>query len=141
MNDPPSDDTVRARMRGIRREIDQDLEDVSASARNAVDWRHYVKAYPWACLGTAAALGFLVVPRRCAAATGDLAAPFEPSKTGHPIIASASVALRGSVDALVAAAVNIAVREATAYLGRSAGRVMEATRHSWTSNHDSHRTS
>ena len=32
MTDPPLDDTVRARMQGIRCDIDQDLEDVSASA-------------------------------------------------------------------------------------------------------------
>ena len=31
MNDPPLDDTVHARMQGIRGEIDQDLQDVSAS--------------------------------------------------------------------------------------------------------------
>ena len=50
--------------KGFVREIDHDLEDVSASARSMVDWKHYVKAYPWVCLGTAAALGFLIVPKR-----------------------------------------------------------------------------
>ena len=45
-------------MQGIRCEIDHDLEDVSASARSMVDWKHYVKTYPWVCLGSAAALGF-----------------------------------------------------------------------------------
>ena len=58
MNGPPLEDAVQARMQGIRCEIDQDLEDVSASTRNMLDWKHYVKTYPWVCLGTAAALGF-----------------------------------------------------------------------------------
>ena len=85
MNDPPLDDTVRARMRGIRRDIDRDLEDVSASAHSMVDWKHYVKTYPWACLATAAVLGFLLVPKRSAATNADAATPSEPVKNGHPV--------------------------------------------------------
>ena len=54
MNDRPADDTMRARMQGMRCDIDQDLEDVSASARSMVDWKHYVKTYPWVCLGAVA---------------------------------------------------------------------------------------
>jgi hypothetical protein len=116
MNDPPLDDTIQARMQGIRSEIDQDLEDVSASARSIVDWKHYVKAYPWACLGAAAALGFLIVPKRSAAIIANLATPTELAKTGHPVVNSARSAARGLVDALVATVVGIAVREATKYL-------------------------
>ncbi len=41
-NHPPLDDTIPARMQGIRGEIDQDLRDVSASTRNMLDWKHYV---------------------------------------------------------------------------------------------------
>ncbi len=86
MNDLPLDDTVKARMQGIRCEIDQDLEDVSASARSMVDWKHYVKTYPWVCLGAAAVLGFLIVPKRAAAINADVAAPPEPAKTGQPAV-------------------------------------------------------
>ena len=64
MNDRPAADAVRTRMQQIRREIDLDLEEVVANARNMVDWKHYVKTYPWVCLGASAALGFLMVPRR-----------------------------------------------------------------------------
>jgi hypothetical protein len=141
MNDPPLDDTVQARMQGIRREIDQDLEDVSASARSMVDWKHYVKAYPWACLGAAAALGFLIVPKRSAAISANSATPAELAKTGHPVVNSARSAARGLVDALVATVVGIAVREATAYLGQSAGRLLETTGHPGKSHHDSNSTS
>ena len=98
MNDPPLDDTVQARMQGIRCEIDQDLEDVSASARSMVDWKHYVKAYPWVCLGAAAALGFLIVPKRSAATNAEVPTPTEPAKTGRPVVNSpptASVARIG----------------------------------------------
>ena len=138
MNDPPRDDTVRARMQGIRCEIDQDLEDVSASARSMVDWKHYVQAYPWLCLGAAAALGFLIVPKRSAARNADLATP---AKTGHPVVHSARAAARGLVDALVATVVSIAVHEATVYLGQAAGSLLGTTRPPGASHHDPNCTS
>jgi hypothetical protein len=124
MNDSPLDDTVRARMQGIRCDIDQDLEDVSQSARSMVDWKHYVKAYPWVCLGAAAALGFLIVPKRSAAAGADLPARTEPANAGHPVVPSVPTAARGVFDALVGAVAGIAVREAIAYLGQNAERIL-----------------
>ena len=94
MNDLPLDDGVRARMQGIRCDIDQGLEDVSASARSMVDWKHYVKTYPWVCLGTAAALGFLIVPKRAPAIHAGLATPAELAKSGQRVINSAPAAAR-----------------------------------------------
>jgi hypothetical protein len=141
MSDRPLADTVRARMQGIRCEIDQDLEDVSASARSLVDWKHYVKAYPWVCLGTAAVLGFLIVPKRSTAVNADPATPTEPAKTAHPVVNSARAAARGLGNALVATVVSIVVREATAYLAQSVGRLLEETRHPGTNHHDSNCTS
>lgn len=117
MNGPPIEDAVQARMQGIRREIDQDLDDVSESARSMLDWRHYVKTYPWVCLGTAAALGFLIVPKRSTVINADLATLTELAKTGHLVVRPAPTATRGLVDALVATVVSIAVREVTACLG------------------------
>jgi hypothetical protein len=128
-------------MQGIRCEIDQDLEDVSASTRSLVDWKHYVKAYPWVCLGAAAALGFLIVPKRSTTINADLAAPTEPTKTGHPAVTSAPTAARRVVDALVATVVSIAVREAIAYLGQGTGQLLEKLKHPGTSHHDSNGTS
>ena len=141
MNDRPADDTVRARMQGMRCDIDQDLEDVSARARSMVDWKHYVKTYPWVCLGATAALGFLIVPKRSTASNADGAAPTEPAKTGHRVVNSARAAACVLVDALVATVVSIAVREATDYLGRSAGRLLGTIGHPRTSHHDSKSTS
>ena len=123
MNDAPLADAVRARMQLIRHEIDQDVEDMVVSARSMVDWKHYVRTYPWVCLGTAAMLGFLVVPRR-STAVRVLAGLAELAKTNHPVVKPAPVATRGLVDALVATVTNIAIREATAYLGRSAARLL-----------------
>ena len=122
MNDPPLADPVRARMQQIRCDIDRDMEDMVESARSMVDWKHYVKTYPWVCLGTAVALGFLIVPKRSTAIRPDLATLTELARTGHLVVKPA--ATRGVVDALLATVANIAVRQATAYVGQSAGRLL-----------------
>ncbi len=140
MNEPPLDDTVKARMQGIRCEIDQDLKDVSASARSMVDWKHYVKTYPWVCLGAAAALGFVIVPKR-SAINAEVATLAEPPKTAQPVVDSAPAATRGLAATLVVAVVSIAVREAIAYFGPIAGRLLGITKDPETSHHDSNCTS
>jgi hypothetical protein len=140
MNDLPRDDGVPARMQGIRCDIDQGLEDVSASARSMVDWKYYVKTYPWVCLGTAAALGFLIVPKRASVVHTGLATPAEWAKGGQRIIHSAP-ATRGWLESLVATVVGVAFREGTAYLGRNAGRLLGTTSSPGTMDHDSNSTS
>ena len=140
MNDLPLDDTVRARMQGIRCEIDQDLQDVSASARNMVDWKHYVMTYPWVCLGTAAALGFLIVPKRTTATDANVAVPTEPAKASQPVANSPPTAAHGLAEALMVAVVTVAVREAIAYFGPSVERLLGMTKDPETSHHDSNCT-
>ncbi len=124
MNDPPPADAVRARMQQIRCEMDQDLEEMVASARDMVDWKHYVKTYPWVCLGAAAALGFLIVPKRSTAIHPDLATLTELVKTGHMVAEPAPAATRGLVDALLATVASIAVRKGIELLGQSAARLL-----------------
>ncbi len=128
MNDPQRDDTMQARMKGIRGDIDQGLEDVSAGARSMVDWKHYVKTYPWVCMGTAAALGFLVVPKRSTAIAADVVPPAELSKTAQRDADSAPSAVRGVVDTLVVAAVSFAVRETAGYVGQAVAGWLGATK-------------
>jgi hypothetical protein len=124
---------MQERMQGIRGDIDQGLEDVSASARSMVDWKHYVKSYPWLCMGTAAVLGFLLVPKRSRATSPKAAALPE---TENRATDSAPSAVRGVVELLVAGAVSFAVREAAAYVGQAAAGLMGATKSPETNDHD-----
>ena len=140
MSNPPQGDAVRERMLKLRCEIDGDMEDVSASARTMVDWKHYVKTHPWVCLGAVAALGFLIVPKRSRAINAELATPTELAGTGHPIVKPASAATHGLIDALLAAVANIAVRKATAYLGHGAESLLGITGQREANRHDSNCT-
>ena len=124
MNDPPPADAVRAQMQQIRCDIDQDLEEMVVSARNMVDWKHYVKMYPWVCLGAAAALGFLIVPKRSTTPHPDLATLTERARTGHLIAEPVPSATRGMVDTILATAASIVVHKAIGLLGQSAAKLL-----------------
>ena len=136
MNDPSPAESVRARMQQLRREIDWDMQDMAVSARSMLDWKHYVKTYPWVCLGAAAAVGFMIVPKRSKTIRPDLATLTELARTGLLVVNPAPTATRGLVDALLATVANIAVRKATAYLGQSVERLLGITGQRETSRHD-----
>jgi hypothetical protein len=116
MQDSSGDENRGAQMQAIRSQIDQGLEDVSAHARNLVDWRHYATTHPWLCLGAAAAVGFLIVPQRPAAMRLDSAALSDLTKS-HPLVVTSAVAHHGLVRMLLGTVARLAVREATAYAG------------------------
>lgn len=61
---PNTADEIQRRMAEIRRELHKDVRDVVANAEAVTDWRRYLTMYPWASLGTAFAIGYLIVPRR-----------------------------------------------------------------------------
>tara|TARA_R110002095_G_scaffold215072_1_gene208410 strand:- start:1056 stop:1481 length:426 start_codon:yes stop_codon:yes gene_type:complete len=51
-------------MRDIRSDLDNDVHQLKQSASKLTNWRHYIKNHSWACVGVAAAIGYLVVPRK-----------------------------------------------------------------------------
>lgn len=57
-------EAILRRMEQIRRGLDEDVQDIVEGARDFGNWRYYVRAYPWICLGAAVAGGYLIVPRR-----------------------------------------------------------------------------
>ena len=140
MNHRPRSDTVRERMQQLRCEIDEDVEDVSASARTMVDWKHYVKTYPWVCFGAAVALGFLIVPKRSRAIGSDGAIPIEPVEIGHAVAKPAPTFTVGLIAALLAAVTDIAIRKAITCLGQSAEKLLGTSDQPEASHHDSNCT-
>lgn len=55
-------DDIRREMARVRRELHSDVQGVVSTAEAAVDWRHYITAYPWLTLGVATFAGYLAVP-------------------------------------------------------------------------------
>lgn len=60
---PEADDIQRA-MREVRAELREDVQEFMVNAREMSDWTTYFRAYPWLCVGAAAAVGYFVIPQR-----------------------------------------------------------------------------
>jgi hypothetical protein len=48
-------------MREVRSNVDAEVERFVEAARAMTDWRHYVRKFPWLCVGTAVAVGYLCI--------------------------------------------------------------------------------
>lgn len=57
-------DDIRRGMDRLRQQMHREITDVRAGTEAATSWHYYVRRYPWAALATAAAVGYLLVPRR-----------------------------------------------------------------------------
>jgi ElaB/YqjD/DUF883 family membrane-anchored ribosome-binding protein len=55
---------IQRRMAQIRREMHADVQGAVRGAQSLTDWRSLVGSHPWAALGVAAGVGYLVVPHR-----------------------------------------------------------------------------
>lgn len=55
---------IRLRMRQIRGGLREDVEGIRTHARRLTDWRYYLVKFPWASIAAAAAVGYLVIPKR-----------------------------------------------------------------------------
>jgi hypothetical protein len=57
-------DAVRKRMAELRRELTCDVRDVRTSARAMANPSFYIRKFPWATIAIAAAVGYLLVPKK-----------------------------------------------------------------------------
>ena len=59
---------IQNRMMEVRRELEETAAEIAAKARDLTqrlgDWRYYLHQHPWAVAAVAAAVGYLIVPRR-----------------------------------------------------------------------------
>ncbi len=61
---PTEAEEIQRQMRAVRAELRDDVTDLVKSAHRMGDWASYVRAYPWLCVGAAAAAGYFLVPTR-----------------------------------------------------------------------------
>ena len=72
---------IQRRMAQIRHELHVEAREVVKGAQSLTDWRSLVRNHPWLTLGTAAAVGYLIVPRRPEAPTVVALSPPAPALT------------------------------------------------------------
>src|SRR4051794_37205889 len=59
-----SADAICRRMAELRRELAYDVRDVGRSARAIASPAFYVRKFPWATTAVAAAIGYLLIPKK-----------------------------------------------------------------------------
>lgn len=57
-------ESIRRRMGELRRELTCDVRDVGRSARAMTSPSFYIRKFPWATLAVAAAVGYILVPKK-----------------------------------------------------------------------------
>jgi hypothetical protein len=55
---------IQRRMAQVRHELHEEVREAVKGAQSLTDWRSHVRHHPWLALGAAAAVGYLIVPRR-----------------------------------------------------------------------------
>ena len=103
----------------LRRELDGGVEHVAESARAMTDWTFYVRRFPWVAVGLAAAVGFLLVPRKktSVAPTAEQLAELAKNKQFWADAASEIKPPPSMLKGFAATIATIAVRAAIAYVG------------------------
>jgi hypothetical protein len=66
-----SAEAIRRRMAELRRELTCDVRDVKRSAKEMANPLHHLRQHPWATAALAAAVGYLLVPKKSKAITPD----------------------------------------------------------------------
>lgn len=117
---------IRRRMAAVRREMDESVDEIVENARELVDWRYYVKTYPWATVAVAAAAGYMVVPRKLHVMRPDAATLAQLAKEHRLVVENETPEARspGFIGSVVTMAGSLAMRAALAYVGQQMGKIV-----------------
>jgi hypothetical protein len=112
---------IRQQMQNVRKDVGADVQGIVHGARQLSDWHYYVRKYPWACVGSAFVLGFLVTPARRKLLTGDprhILEQLRESGLLNATTAAAPLAGGGLAGKVLAVAGPILLRSASAMVAR-----------------------
>lgn len=118
---------IRRSMAFIRRELDEDVAEVEQSARTLLNWKFYLQNYPWASVAVAAAVGYLVVPRKLEIHSPDPKTLEKLAKKRHLVVeqkpkAEAKGGLIGTAFSFIS---GLVLKTAMAQLGHQVASMMD----------------
>jgi hypothetical protein len=124
MSEPQSAAQIREQMAEVRRDLNLNYGEVVDNARDLADWRYYVRSYPWASLGIAVALGYLVVPNRVELVSPDAGELLKLAKQNKLVVepkprAEPKSNIGGALFTMMA---NMLVRGLISYAGQKVGK-------------------
>lgn len=129
MEEPVRAESIQQEMQAVRGHLDRDVGRLMQDARLMVDWRQYVKTYPWLAVGVAVALGFLGAPRRSKPPRFDAEALAELARQDRLVVhvdgKGRDQGGGGMGATLVSLVLAAATRGATAWATRQMGQLAE----------------
>jgi hypothetical protein len=125
MHDSPKTNAIRQRMDEVRCDLDEDVQEIVEGARVMGKWRYYVRTYPWICLGTALAAGYLIVPRRPAGMQPASQTPAESADPSRSPETSPTPPRGHPCGMLLTFLGNVVMRGVSAYALQQAGKLFD----------------
>jgi hypothetical protein len=126
-------DEIQRRMAELRHNVSEDVAEIRDSSGTMLDWKYYFKRYPWPMVAAAAAVGYLVVPKRVEVVQPDRKALAKMVKDEEIVLKQDPHAKQNSLAAIaLGLAANALMRAGTAYVGQQAGKMF--ARHPESSN-------
>jgi len=119
-------DLLQVQMRKVRTDLNEEVHELVQNAREAVDWRHYWRSYPWVGCAAVLTVGYLLVPARRnsshdARPLSDVARSAEAAS--RPSAARRLLAELGGV------VLGLAARQGMRFVGRQVEQVLAAHAH------------
>jgi hypothetical protein len=129
---------IRQQMENVRRDLDEDVQEIVESAREMRDWRSYVTNYPWVCLGTVFVAGYLIVPRRAQERQPDAETLAEFANQSRLLATSQSPPKRNARGVLFGFVGKLVMRGISSYVSQQVSNLAaaQADRHSRMSSHE-----
>jgi len=89
--DDPSIDLIRQRMARIRMRAQHKAERLGDETRQFLDWKHYIRLFPWSTLAAAVVVGYIMVPRRSSLSRPTANALLEMAKENQQAVKAAQL--------------------------------------------------
>ncbi len=124
MSESSEDDQIVQKMEAVRRELDDDVDEIVENARVMVDWRHYVRTYPWICLGAAVAVGYFIVPRPMQLIRPDTETVLRLAKKNRLLVMPESQSKQRVGGTVLSFVTDAVIRSAVGYLGEKIGEMI-----------------
>ena len=122
-------ENIREQMAFIRVRAHQRAGRIGEETRQFLDWKTYVRLFPWATIATAAAIGYFVVPRRISVTRPDAETLTRLARQERLVVAPEATAPQrkpGMFESAFNLLGNTLLRAGIAYAGQQVGRMLTA---------------
>lgn len=112
-------------MATIRRDMQDNVDDIVENAKELADWRRYVRSAPWVAMGAAAAIGFLAVPKKLKVMSPDPDTLADLAKDNRLVVEHKpeAAARSGVAHSAFTMLSSMVLRATMAYAGQKLGRI------------------